>query len=549
MHDFLDFLIEQGMKNRMKNSLVTIVLAVFLGTSFDASAYAQALPRALSAEALMSDCEKEAERFNYPYYYCDCKEQGRAFQFGLDIEVADTMWFSASMDQLKQGMSAYWFSNCTVGIEVYALCSSKEPAFSMVVGRNQMREKDVAEINKKLEEMGKMADIMSQFIPRIRIYPMNGGSGRVLVFPYNIGPHSTCEDVLPIINGMTYVSSHDYDVYALNPSTMIQNRLMFVQWKQKKDSTCHIYITRKTCDGDKVADFIAKDSTKLFFPDTALINDAKKSGDTLFFHFEHNGNFPGRILFRMNPKWETDTIDSTFCHGGAIVLPDTVLKETTVYGPDTMWLASDTVGIFTYNITVIPADTLHDTLRLRHTQLPTMYQKQFYVANFGDYETLLHRDGQCDIRVFLHVVNIGDTAYITNEQTVCVGKTINIGGVVYDHDTVVVFGQWKKDTWQITSNVLLFEAPVAEYDTVYIKIEELPYTYPLNGQIYDAFGDYQIQIHHSGECDRLIYLTLSEIPQTALNDVYFKRDKPVKFVVDGHLYIYNRGKIIGILGK
>ena len=156
------------------------------------------------------------------------------FQFGMDMEISDTIWFSATIPELKQGLSAYWFSTKGIRLELYALCSSTAPTMTITVGGNTMREMDINFINQKLDEMGNLAEMAESVMnPHLRVYPLNGGSGHVMAYPYDEGPHSTCDNLLPVVHGMTYVSNHDEDVYALAPSAIRKNQQMYVQWKQK----------------------------------------------------------------------------------------------------------------------------------------------------------------------------------------------------------------------------------------------------------------------------------------------------------------------------
>lgn len=105
----------------------------------------------------------------------------------------------------------------------------------MTVGANRMHEMDVTEINSKLEEMGDMAELMSQALtPRIKVYP-NGGTGTVYCYPYDQGPWSTCSDILPVIPRMTYVCDQATEVYELKPSRIASTGKGFIQWKQKRN--------------------------------------------------------------------------------------------------------------------------------------------------------------------------------------------------------------------------------------------------------------------------------------------------------------------------
>ena len=119
------------------------------------------------AETMITrDCEDTRKLLKYPYYYYHCKYESETFQFPQDRIVKDTMWFDATVADLKQGLTAYWFADCAVTLDVYAFCVSKTPTISFTVGSNQMRDKSVDEINKKLDEMGGMAELMGMQIKR-----------------------------------------------------------------------------------------------------------------------------------------------------------------------------------------------------------------------------------------------------------------------------------------------------------------------------------------------------------------------------------------------
>ena len=84
---------------------------------------------------LWSDfCDSVMHILEQPYYYCACDESSSPFSFPYEAEVKDTLWFTATMNDLRQGISAYWFANSSVTMEVYAFCSSKEPTITMTVG-------------------------------------------------------------------------------------------------------------------------------------------------------------------------------------------------------------------------------------------------------------------------------------------------------------------------------------------------------------------------------------------------------------------------------
>ena len=75
-----------------------------------------------------------------PAHYCDCEYNSNTFAFPIDTVLSGDVWFTATIDDIRQGISAYWFSNTSVTIDVYAFCISTTPTFSVTVGPNRMSE-------------------------------------------------------------------------------------------------------------------------------------------------------------------------------------------------------------------------------------------------------------------------------------------------------------------------------------------------------------------------------------------------------------------------
>jgi len=147
----------------------------------------------LLAMSLMAVAQSEGQcewwKEGYPDHFCDCRA-GTPFQFPLQVALTDTMWFSTTVEDLKLGLSAYWLASTSLTFEVYAFCSSYTPTITMTVGGNQMREMSMDEINSKLDQMGGsgMGGVISTLVPRIKVYPNNGGTGTVYCYPYDEGP-------------------------------------------------------------------------------------------------------------------------------------------------------------------------------------------------------------------------------------------------------------------------------------------------------------------------------------------------------------------------
>ena len=290
----------------------------------------------------------------YPAHYCECRATSQAFSFPLITQVTDTMWFSSTVDDMKQGLSDYWFSDCSITLEVYAFCSSKTPTITMTVGANQMREMDIATINRKLDEMGDMAELLSQALtPRIKVYP-NGGTGTVYCYPYNQGPVSTCSDLLPVIPRMTYVCDQDTEVYELKPSKIVASGTCFIRWRQQRNLPGNIRLTTDSCNGPEIANVTLSDSTRIFIPDAQLMKAAKNAGKSIFVHVTHPADYVGRINYHNRIVWDEQAIDTTICQGKSLLLADTVLSETTVYPNDTLWTKGDTLSLTAYHLNIEP---------------------------------------------------------------------------------------------------------------------------------------------------------------------------------------------------
>ncbi len=497
-------------------------------------------------------CWWEASLMSAPYYYCDCKENAIDFQFGLDMVISDTTWFKASVDQLKQGLSAYWFANSSVTIDVFALCNSSAPSFTVTVGANSMQEKDVTDINKKIDEMGGAAEALMQMVtPRMRVYPnKEGGSGRVICYPYDEGPHSTCEDPLQIFSGMTYVSNHEDEVYYLAPGTNVTNN-MFVQWKQAKNQPCEMYITSGTCDGPEVARTTFHDSLKVYFPGKELLDAFRAEKTPLYFHFEHKAEDVGRIMFRSSAKFVTDTVAEAVCRGKGLVLADTTLREPTQYN-DTTWVIKDTLLATHYDVTIVEPVQVEEKIGITTKQFPYLYRNTKLIDEFGDYSVLIQTPGQCEEMYLLHLFHQPVYHNTAVEEDICQGKTYTMSnGTVITRDTAIVDSVWHDvDTCVVTAMTIHFTEPELETIIEYLTEEELQNFY-FNGKPYYKYGEYDIVDAYPNTCTRHFLLVLREpTPQTGLS-ITESDNAPYarKVLLDGIFYIEKDGMLYTILGN
>lgn len=428
-----------------------------------------------------------------PYYYCECRNTSRPFAFPLEVEVTDTMWYSATIEDMKQGICAYWISDCSITFEIYAFCSSKTPSFTMTVNANQMREMSVETINKKLEAMGDQAEALGQLLtPRIRVYP-NGGTGKVYCYPYDQGPVSSCEAPLRLIPYMTYVCDKDTEVYELKPENISSKGRGFIRWKQKKNLPGTIWLTEGSCDGPEIGRAVMSDSLRVFLLDSVRLLGAKQADKSIFVHVAHDSTYVGRVIYRNTIKWDEQRIDTTLCQGKSLQLTDTVLRESTVYPNDTLWRRGDTLSLTTYYLTVEPPTPQYDTLKLKYNQFPYTYRNNVLPKEgWGDYDFTIRKADKCDERYLLHVEHNYVTKTNVVDTTLCLGKTIKINNVTYSKDTVIRDSVWTyaaatnstPDTYTIRDISIHFTEPDIEYDTISV----LPSKMPSYGYYYSKLG-------------------------------------------------------------
>lgn len=453
-----------------------------------------------------------------PYYYCQCRNTSIPFSFPMIVEVRDTMWLSATLDDLRLGLCAYWFADCSITLEVYAFCTSKMPTITMTIGANNMREMSIDDIQEKLDQMGDQAQLLGQLLtPRMRVYPNKTGGttgGTVYCYPYDQGPVSTCESVLPLIPSMTFVCDQAEEVYELLPSRISSRGLGFIHWKQKKNQPATIRLTTDSCNGPEIANQTLSDSMRVMALDADMMKQIKSAGKSVFVHVSHDSSYVGRIMYRNTIQWNQQVIDTTLCQGMSLQLPDTALTQTTYYSGDVLWIAKDTLSMTSYNLTVTEPELQYDTLLLRAGQLPYVYRTKIIPREgWGDYDFLIHQPNKCDEHVMVHVVHKIDTVTTIVNDTLCEGKTVTYSGITYSKDTVIKDSIWANaDTWQIRDITLHFTEPEIEFDTISVapsKMSDRGYYYAaLNVMV--QYGDTFIIKTANNKCTRYIQLHVDQ---------------------------------------
>lgn len=346
------------------------------------------------------DCAELSRCLNAPYYYCDCKNNSVAFAYGIDTVLNDTTWYSAKLNDLQDGLTAYWFSNGSVQIDIFPLCISDTALMSTTIGKNRAYNVTSDYISEKLQAIsGTLPESLKNMEVHIRVVPQQGVSGRVVMTSYNNGYHSTCSRPLPVYCNMAYVLSNPDNVYQLTYTTAPSD--MAVQWIQTDSQPVNIELAVGSCTAPALATAQLTDSSHVWLPQRSVLLDAYNQNQPLFFRFFTNA--VGRVWFVSPVMQYTYRVDTTLCQGIPLQLSDTALTQTTVY-TDTSYLSrTDSLLLTTYNLTVTPPSVNYDTMSVEPSAFPFLYKGQGVVNRYGTFTYLIHNDGACDRRIQLTV--------------------------------------------------------------------------------------------------------------------------------------------------
>ena len=326
----------------------------------------------VKAAAPVSPCDTDmfwqVFKDSLPKHYCECTYNTEPFAFPVDTVITEPVWFSATIDDIKQGLSAYWFSDDYVVMDVYAFCVSHKPTFSMTVGPNRMYEMEKEMIDKKMSEIGGTAEMLKALEPRIHVYTLHGGSGHVYCYPYGQGPHSTCENPIELRAWMTYVCDHAENSYRLPAKNMPSSGKAFLHWTHKpvnstqKCRPADIRLTLDSCNGEELAHVVLPDSMHVYTIDSAMLADTRKAGKDIWVHVTHEEGIVGRLRYFTNPKY-TDplpAVKKTTCLGKSIIVSERTYLSDTAF-VDTVWVNRDTLTTQQLNLTFTQPALSYDT--------------------------------------------------------------------------------------------------------------------------------------------------------------------------------------------
>lgn len=454
-----------------------------------------------SATSVLADTNCTGYKPTHPDHYCDCKYNiSQLATLPFDVQVTDSIWFKAGSNLFINGFTAYLYSDCDVNFDIYQNCISHTPLYSVTIPKNQARDVTAETINQKLEEAGVSITSMALYLC---IYPVGGTGGRLMCYPYNTGHNSTCEDILSLLPGMTFVSSHENDVYEITSSSIPSSYAMYLQWNEDSNLPCHLSITRGECNGTIIAEYDFVDENSRYYFDPALLIELNTSGESLYAHFSHDAAAAGRIRLSEASTIDIPT-DTTVCQGKALVLDNMIYTTDTTIIYDRQW-QGDQLAVYAYHLTIVEPELQYDTLFLKSSDLPMLYRDQFTIpANgFGDYDITIHQENTCDERYLLHVAHATQTIYSSADTTICQGRSFTYNGQKYTTDVTFTDSTWiNADTLSLHTLNVYFAEPEIQYDTLLLKSYDLPYRYRSQYTIpADGFGDYDFTLHFKNNCD------------------------------------------------
>lgn len=368
-----------------------------------------ALPTVRAQQVTMEECERIRIGLKAPYYYCSCHFESDTIVFPIDAVVRDTMWFTATLSDIRKGLSAYWFSEDSVNMDVFTFCTDRVPLMSLTVGGNMMLEIDAAEVEERLNNMPKdVQATLSLMTPHMRVYPQGEGSGHVYCYPYNNGPSSTCEAPLPLMHGMTYVCGSEAEyVYRLDSAHIAPDGKGFIHWKQRQSKACEIRLTLDSCMGEEIGSANLSDSLHVYVLDTAQLTKARAANRPIWLQVRHEAGKPGRVTYYANRTFgePAESLEESECDGKILRVNLREYTRDTAF-VDTLWVRNDTLRTVETKLVFKEAPLEYDTLLIEYKELRKGYRSVEYNTTFYAYgDTLMEikKEDTCTRRILLSI--------------------------------------------------------------------------------------------------------------------------------------------------
>ena len=489
-----------------------------------------------SAAQAFANTDCSGYQASYPDHYCECYNDVIRLTSldGLkDLHFADSIWFkTGSQTFTKAGMTAYLFSESDVQVDIYQNCKTDKKLYSFAVPKNQTRDMDHQSILDRLEQNG-VAGMNTTIY--VLFYPVEQGADcRLMCYPYNTGPNSTPEDPLPVLTGMTYVSSHAYDVYELKAENIPASCALYTQWVEPNNLPCRLRITRGSVDGAVIAEHDFASAEAYYHFDMSLLAEVRAAGESLYMHYTHDAAAAGRII--TNEVFTNHLLtDIVICQGKGWEYAGQTYTQPIVIPYDTVWTSTISRDVYAYNLIVEEPQLQYDTLALPTTQLPYTYHGQT-IANYGDYELHIQSPGECHEHIMLHVRHRLTTITTSVDTTLCEGKPfVGPDGKNYLYDITFTDSVWhNQDTLYVNHLNVYFNAMDIIHDTLRLKMNELPTR--LYGTTIREFGDYKFLTHDANLCPDSLYLHIC-------HDLAVRRDTVEKILCQGMVYEHTDGAV------
>ena len=246
------------------------------------------------------------------------------------------------------------------------------------------------------------------------------------------------------------------------------------------------------------------------------------------------------------------TVDTTLCQG-RVFMHNGQVYTSTITLVDSAWLNIDTFRICTTNVYFTEPEIQYDTILVQSTDLPYLYRGQYMIpaGGYGDYDILIHTDGECDERYLLHVEHEISVYMSSIDTTLCQGRMFEYKGVEYTSDTTFHYqGMLTEDLMESIWVSLSFTAPEMEYDTVVVDSDQLLRGYyyaPADTLVY-AVGDYVFEVLQYDECTRVITLTVKTTVVTSVDNIPTSNNTKL-ILRDGMIYILRDEQQYTLLGE
>jgi len=427
----------------------------------------------------------------YPDHYCDCHERSLAFYYGMDTIISSDTWYTSTLRDVSAGFSAYWFASSPVIINGYIVCAQSEPTMSQQVGSNSAYHMDIQELLARFggSTTGMLAD--KQLYVHASILDSVATSGRLVITPYDRGPHSTCDNPLPFYAHLPYVISDTDNVYVMAPMKMTR-REQAIRWVCERGDAVDVSISVGSCNAAPLYSATLTDSLHVWnLPYEALYTANRQ--DSLFFHFHTTAKLGVAKLLR-SVEFLSDTTVVSECLGKTIVAngitysSDTILSDTAYVGLDTVGRYMHQLQVTRFELSFPVPEVSFDTIRCHADSLGFLYlgQRSYPINSFGDYTVYYRRAGQCDRDIRLHVEEVLYPIIHLVDTTTCYGRRLRFCGQYFTSDTTFRVSTWSGRQETITTYKLRFTMPAWQNDTAYCYAEELPYTY--RGKKITSFG-------------------------------------------------------------